>query len=133
MKRLIFLVILTVFILGTTFTCLAQTDEEKQGMGMGKGMGGRMMHNMPMGKGMMGGMMQGMPMGNMMGRIMIATSDGGVIVMMLNKLYKYDKDLNLVKEAEIPLDIDHVKKMMMEMKEIRTMGGMKKDSMPTEP
>ena len=32
---------------------------------------------------------------------MVASNDGGVIVLSGNKLYKYDKNLNLVKEAEI--------------------------------
>ena len=35
---------------------------------------------------------------------MVASNDGGVIVMMGNKLYKYDKNLNLVKEADIKTD-----------------------------
>lgn len=58
------------------------------------------------GKGPMGGMQSdfGM-MGAMRSGQMIATSDGGVIVMMGNKLYKYDKDLNLKKEVEIKIDM----------------------------
>ena len=32
---------------------------------------------------------------------MVATQDGGVIVMKGNKLYKYDKDLNLTKEIKL--------------------------------
>jgi len=51
-----------------------------------------------MGQGMKGGMMHGMMSGQM-----VAASDGGVIVMMGNKLMKYDKDLNLKKEVEIKM------------------------------
>jgi hypothetical protein len=34
---------------------------------------------------------------------MVATQDGGVIVLVMNKLQKYDADLNLVKEVEIKM------------------------------
>jgi hypothetical protein len=44
-----------------------------------------------------------------MGKEMVATSDGGIIVLVGNKLYKYDKDLNLKKEVELKID-----KQMME-------------------
>ena len=77
--------------------------------------------SMEMGKGMGMGCKCGMDckcgkMGMMMQKQMIATSDGGVIVLAGNKLYKYDKNLNLVKETEIKKDFEHMKKMG-EMKE----------------
>jgi hypothetical protein len=53
----------------------------------------------------------------MMKREVIATQDGGVIVMIGNKMLKYDKDLNLVKEVEVKMDVEGMHKMMMEMKE----------------
>ena len=53
-------------------------------MGMGQGMGRKMM----------GGMVQK--------DSLVATSDGGVILMQGPRLLKYDKDLNLIKEVEIP-------------------------------
>lgn len=53
------------------------------------------------------GMMQ-----SKMNKEMVATGDGGVIVMAGNKLLKYDKNLNLVKEAEIKMDMECMKKMM---------------------
>ncbi len=63
--------------------------------------------NMGEGKGMMGaGMMCPMCAAKMkmMGQVSLATSgDGGVIVLMGNKLMKYDKDLNLVKEVDIKM------------------------------
>lgn len=46
---------------------------------------------------------------------MVATEDEGIVVMIGNKLYKYDKDLNFVNEAEIPVDYEQMKKMMMKM------------------
>ncbi len=69
----------------------------------------------------MGGMMM-----QMMGTIqkqMVATNDGGVIVMTGNKLLKYDKDLNLVKEVElktgfeVKMDVGSMQEMMKNMKE----------------
>ena len=53
------------------------------------------------------GMMKGMKTHNMMkmhGMMMksvVATSDGGVVVVAGHKITKYDKDLNLVKEVEM--------------------------------
>ncbi len=61
-------------------------------------------------KGMMGHGMMGM-----MSKAMVASGDGGVIVQSGNKLLKYDKDLNLVKEAEIPMDMGAMKKEMCPM------------------
>jgi hypothetical protein len=46
----------------------------------------------------------------MMGKSMIATTDGGVVVMMGDKLMKFDKDLNLVKETKIKIDIEGMEK-----------------------
>lgn len=37
---------------------------------------------------------------------MVATQDGGVIVMAGNKLLKYDKDLKLVKEVYVKTDME---------------------------
>ena len=69
-----------------------------------------------MGGGMMGsGKGDGMgSMGTMMGMMnsLVATSDGGVVVMIGNKLYKYDKNLNLVKEAEIKVDFKGMQRML---------------------
>jgi hypothetical protein len=105
-----------------------------QGGMMGRGMQGRgmmdsndtMMQRGMMQKGMMGqqGMMQkgmmgqqgmmGMhPMSGMMcNSSLAATGDGGVVVLMGNKLSKYDNNLNLVKEVEIKIDWENWKKTM---------------------
>ena len=50
----------------------------------------------------MGGEGKGKPMMGMPRESLVATSDGGVVVLSGPRLVKYDKDLNLVKEVEIP-------------------------------
>jgi len=54
--------------------------------------------------------MHGMMMKRMMEKSIIATSDGGVIVLAGNKLIKYDKDLNVVKEVEIKNEMEGMQK-----------------------
>jgi len=51
----------------------------------------------------------------LMKRSIVATADGGVVVMTGNKLVKYDKDLSVQKEAEIKMDMEGMQKMMTEM------------------
>lgn len=69
----------------------------------------------------MGGMV--MQMMEAMQKQMVATNDGGVIVLVGNKLLKYDKDLNLVKEVELKADVElkmdvgSMQGMMEKMKE----------------
>jgi len=67
-----------------------------------KGMGCPMCH---MNKGMM-----------MEGKKLVATQDGGAILMIGNKLIKYDASMNLVKEVEIKIDMEAMKSAMEEMK-----------------
>ena len=90
------------------------TTNDQAGM-MDKGM---------MGKGMMGkgGMMKMMKMGMMqqMHATMAATPDGGVIVLSGGKLIKYDAQLNVVKEVDLP-------KPEMGMMDKGMKGGMKDD------
>lgn len=52
--------------------------------------------------------------GMMYGASLAATEDGGALVLMGNKLIKYDKDLNLVKEVEIKIDWESMNKTMTE-------------------
>ena len=72
-------------------------------------------------KGQMGGMI--MQMMGAMQKQMVATNDGGIIVLTGNKLLKYDKDLNLVKETEVKtgvelkMDAGSMQDMMKSMKE----------------
>jgi hypothetical protein len=49
----------------------------------------------------MGGKGHGMPGAGMMDRQVVATADGGIIIVAGAKVVKYDKDLNLVKEIEL--------------------------------
>jgi hypothetical protein len=66
------------------------------------------------GHGMMGG--KGCPMmGGMMQKSMVATSDGGVVVQSGHKLIKYDKNLNVVKEAEVKMDTEGMHTQMQGM------------------
>jgi cytochrome c556 len=79
------------------------------------------MKEKPTGQEYAGGM--AMKMMGMMQKQMVATNDGGVIVLLGNKLIKYDKDLNLIKEvevtteAELKIDIGSMQDMMKNMKE----------------
>ena len=54
----------------------------------------------------MGGMMKCMS-----DKSLVATSDGGVVVLVGQKLIKFDKDLNIVKEVEIKIDIEGMQKI----------------------
>jgi hypothetical protein len=90
-------------ILGLGMAGFAGMHGEEKGMMMEKHM------KMPM--------MSSMHMGGMMKVKIIPAQDGGVIVMSSGKLYKYDKDLNLKKEVEIPMDFEHMKNMYKKMKD----------------
>lgn len=72
--------------------------------------------SMDMGKGMMGDKKMGMMMGPMMMKMMekslVPTSDGGIVLLAGNKITKYDKDLNVMKEVEIKIDMDAMQKEM---------------------
>ena len=39
-----------------------------------------------------------------MGKNLVATTDGGVVILIGNKLLKYDANLNLIKEIEIKIE-----------------------------
>jgi hypothetical protein len=54
----------------------------------------------------------------MMSISMVATQDGGVVVMIGNKLYKYDQNLSLKKETEISVDYEGLKSMMMKIQDM---------------
>ena len=83
MKKSALILMILFASIGTTHVGFA----EDQSMGMD--MKGKMMKG-----GMMGG-------GMMQHASMVATPDGGVIVLSGPRLAKYDKDLNLVKEVEL--------------------------------
>ena len=53
----------------------------------------------------------GLMMGILTSSKMVSLDDG-MVIMVGNKLLKYDKDLNLLKEVEVKIDIDEYEKMM---------------------
>jgi len=61
--------------------------------------------------------MHQMMMGSMMSKAIATTEDGGVIVSAGDKLIKYDKDLNLIKEVKIAMDMEGMQKKMSQMME----------------
>ncbi|MBP9855607.1 MAG: hypothetical protein KBD53_12130, partial [Candidatus Omnitrophica bacterium] len=90
MKKNAWIIMLVVLFAGAS---LVNAEGMKDGM-KGKGMKGGMMDGGMMGKGMMDGKMMGMcpMMQSMMQKQVVATSDGGIIVVVGNKITKYDKD-----------------------------------------
>jgi len=105
--------------------CSSVFAEEKESAMDKDAMKPAMMGQGMMGQGMMGqGMMDKDKMMGMckmmMGKSVVATSDGGVVVLTGNKLQKYDKNLELKKEVEIKVDMGSMHKMKKQM-----MGGCK--------
>ncbi len=107
--------ITVVFVLGSATVGLAQMKGMMHG---GKGMMMGQSMDQPMLAGMCG----------MGGFRMVAVEDGGIVVMSAGKLYKYDKDLNLKKQIEIPVDLEHMKKMQMQIKDMWMTGDTEKTS-----
>lgn len=85
-KLMLAVVVLSLLIPAAAFAEEAKKEEAMPGMTMEKPMG------MPM---------AGMEKMSCKAAQMVATDEGGVIVLAGNKLMKYDADLNLVKEAEV--------------------------------
>lgn len=112
-KVLVLLIITLMFSLGIAFS---QSSEEKKEPAMEGAKKEKQMQNERM-----AGMV--MQMLGAMQKQMVATNDGGVVVLVGNKLFKYDKDLNLVKEVglntqfELKLDVGPMRGMMENMKE----------------
>ncbi|MGA2916476.1 MAG: hypothetical protein ABSE89_10665 [Sedimentisphaerales bacterium] len=48
-------------------------------------------------------------------RQIVTPADGGVIILVGNKLLKYDKDLNLLREAEFEVDLEKTYKEIYKM------------------
>ena len=123
MKKTLFVLVVMAVIVGMSMVGFAQTQGKMGGQnkGMMRAQGQGMMRCRPMGPGM-----------HMGGIKMIATEDGGIVVMSLGKLYKYDKDLKLIKEIDIPMDFEHMKKMRMKMKEMWMSGNTQGESEGSE-
>ena len=123
MKRTMIMAVIVFAVAAGLYYVFAATQNEG-GMMDGGMMRGRMMDSNDMTKNQMWrnremmdrrNMMGMYPMGGMMyGASLAATEDGGALVLMGNKLCKYDKDLNLVKEVEIKMDWEKMNKTMME-------------------
>jgi len=119
MKKVMFIAAV-VLAAGALTWSFAQQPEETQGTT------GEMGKNAPAGwrRAMMGKErmmpmcpMHHMMMGAMMSRSIVATGDGGVIVMASEKLMKFDKDLNLVKEVQVSIDMEAMQNKMNQMME----------------
>jgi hypothetical protein len=92
MKKILFAVVVLSLLISVPVFAEEAKKEEMPGMSMGK----------PMGMPPMPGMEK--MCASMMGKAqMVATDEGGVIVLAGNKLLKYDSDLNLAKEVELPM------------------------------
>jgi hypothetical protein len=124
MKRTSILVACLLLVFGG-YIVLARQDKGsavgKEGM-QGAGMmerGATMMQDkdMMMAKGQMMSMcpMHETMMKMMMQKSLVPTADGGVVVVADAKLMKFDKDLNLVKETEIKIDMEVMQKKMTNM------------------
>jgi hypothetical protein len=100
--------VLILFFLVISFSISANGKEGKniKQEGSSKMMGSMgMMHH--------GKMRKMMPMMyGMMSKSIVATKDGGVIVMIGNRLLKYDKNLNLQKEIKINVDMQQMMEKM---------------------
>ncbi len=111
MKKIIVLVIITGAILIFSAIGLAQNEQPQKGK-MGQMMDQKMKKQNHMQNRCSA---CAMAMCGMMSKAMLHTDDGGVVVMIGNKLYKYDQNLNLQKETELSVDFKNMKQMMMKM------------------
>jgi hypothetical protein len=100
MKKVLLTVLVCFFVI--LFSCLVFAEGDQEGVNTTaapemkhEGMPGPAAMMMEHGKKMMG--MMG-------GKSMVATSDGGVVILFGHKLQKYDKNLVLQKEVEIKID-----------------------------
>jgi hypothetical protein len=111
MKKGLLIAMLVAFLAAISIAKISFVSaDDMKGGGM---MGGDMMKGDMMGKGaMMGGKMMGMCGMMHPTPTIVATSDGGIVVLTGNKLTKYDKNLNVVKEAELKTpEMSEMKKM----------------------
>lgn len=105
MKKLLSIMILAGACIMVPVISFAQDQDEMGRHTMGEGRGSHKMSSMP-------DMMR-----MVMPKQMVATSDGGIIVLVGKKLLKYDKDLNLIKEVEIEIEMKRTPEAIKQMKE----------------
>ncbi len=144
MKKLTVALGLMVVVTAAAVSFAEEPRDMKEDMGPA---GGGMMEDGMKGGGMMGGHkgMMGKMGGHgmmcplcssMMERQVVATGDGGFVVIQGSKATKYDKDLKVVKEVELKFDADV---MMQQMKDcpmckmMKEKMGEKKDMMMEHP
>ena len=79
--------------------------------------------------------MQDRMMGGMMKRQVVATEDGGVIIVAGNLLLKYDENLELVKKTSIDISAEDMQQMKNDCRGMcrQMMMGQKKSETPSEP
>jgi hypothetical protein len=120
-KKMRLAVLVAVFCMSVAAVSFAQDSDKDKGPIMGREMMGKqgmMEHKGWKDQGGRKGCMGEMPgMMGMSRTSMVATSDGGVVVLSGTNLYKYDKNLNLVKKTQIKIDTEGMQKMMLPMKE----------------
>jgi hypothetical protein len=119
-RQRILIVALVVLCVAAATVSAGEGKEEMEGK-QGKkcemmGHGGMMGEGGVMGR---GGMMQTCPMHKMMAPMpepqIVATRDGGVVVMLAGRLYKYDRNLDLKAETELKIGLGQAQGMMMHM------------------
>ena len=128
MKKILIIILVSLLMNASSLTYAQDKTESMNKKGMmdntgmmgSQGMRGRkaMMMDKDKMQGMhpMGGMMmKGMMMKGMMEKSMDATGDGGIVVLAGNRLMKYDKNLKLIKEVDIKIDMEAMQKNMTEM------------------
>lgn len=114
MGRIMFVVVLAAICVGLaalSFAAEPVSDAGQSTADKGVKMGKEPHHRMGMCP------MHMMSMKTMTERSIVATEDGSVVVMVGNRLSKYNKDLELVKEVEMKSDAEDTYKKMQEMKE----------------
>ncbi len=124
MKKL--LIVLTVCLIAAMFISFAVAQDRNTPMtqkNMGKNMSNMNMNKenwTPGNEAAMWGSHAacGTMMGSFMSHSMVSSGDGGVIVMMGDKLQKYDRNLMLVKEINVSYDMADLNKMMGEIQKM---------------
>jgi hypothetical protein len=105
MKRsFIAVAVIALAVIGS-YAMFAQAQPPGRGMMQGRGM---------MDNGMMCPMCP-MMAGAMMQKALVATEDGGVVVLMGDRLVKFDAQLKQVQEAEIPFDMERMQQKIQQM------------------
>jgi hypothetical protein len=160
MKRYMVMAVVSIIVAAGSYMAFAQQDtnmpSRRPGRTMNRGMTQDANTPGARGRGMMGGGMA--QRRNMMGARMgmmrmcdthrmvaqsiaqetiVPTTDGGVVIMVGNKLMKYDSSLNLIKEMELKIDYEAMQQQMQEMMEgcagCKQMSQNKTESEATEP